>query len=99
MISLKTKRLFLLIDPIFKHILLVDLIKAGLWLPAGGHVEQNEHPMETVKREVKEELGIEASFKEKLAVWRLYGKFIHQALKGIALQGHIPYFLAVALCC
>ena len=53
---------FLLLDPIHKKILLVDHKKAELWLPAGGHVEPNEHPKETVKREVLEELNTEAEF-------------------------------------
>lgn len=53
---------FLLADPLTKKILLVDHKKAGLWLPAGGHVELNEHPKETVKREIVEELGIQADF-------------------------------------
>jgi ADP-ribose pyrophosphatase YjhB (NUDIX family) len=44
------------------HLLLVDHINAELWLPAGGHVEPNEHPRETVRREAREELSIEASF-------------------------------------
>ncbi|MEU4312510.1 NUDIX domain-containing protein [Nocardia sp. NPDC024068] len=34
------------------------LIKAGLWLPPGGHVEPDEHPARTACREVAEELGI-----------------------------------------
>jgi ADP-ribose pyrophosphatase YjhB (NUDIX family) len=41
------------------HILLVDHKNANLWLPTGGHVEQNEHPRETVARELKEELGMD----------------------------------------
>lgn len=53
---------FLLIDSSANQVLLVDHKKAGLWLPAGGHVEPNEHPRETVKREILEELGIEAEF-------------------------------------
>lgn len=53
---------FLLIDSSANQVLLVDHKKAGLWLPAGGHVEPNEHPRETVKREILEELGIEADF-------------------------------------
>ena len=31
-------------------------------MPPGGHVEANEHPRETVKREAKEELGIDSEF-------------------------------------
>lgn len=51
---------FLLVDG--DHILLVDHIKAGLWLPSGGHVDPGEHPGQTVQREIVEELGIEADF-------------------------------------
>ena len=43
-------------------VLLVDHIKEQLWLPSGGHVEPGEHPAETVVREAKEELGIDAKF-------------------------------------
>ena len=43
------------------QILLVDHKNAQLWLPAGGHVEQGEHPRTTVLRELKEELGITAA--------------------------------------
>jgi len=39
------------------QVLLVDHKNAGLWLPAGGHVEPDEHPRATVLRELKEELG------------------------------------------
>lgn len=53
---------FAVISPTEKKILLVDHKKAKRWLPPGGHVEPNEHPHDTVKREVKEELGIEADF-------------------------------------
>ncbi|MFE4255545.1 NUDIX domain-containing protein [Streptomyces sp. NPDC056910] len=40
--------------------LLVAQRKAGLWLPAGGHVEPGEDPWATAVRECREELGIEA---------------------------------------
>ena len=40
-----------------REILLVDHKNAQLWLPPGGHVEPGEHPRETVKRELQEELG------------------------------------------
>lgn len=53
---------FIVIDQALNQFLLVDHKKANLWLPAGGHVEVNEHPTETVRREVQEELGIEADF-------------------------------------
>ncbi|MDA1062450.1 MAG: NUDIX domain-containing protein [Chloroflexi bacterium] len=34
--------------------------RLGLWLPAGGHIEANEDPIEAVLREVAEETGIAA---------------------------------------
>ena len=52
---------FVLFDSIANKVLLVDHIKAGLWLPTGGHVEPNEKPVSTVIREAHEELGIEAN--------------------------------------
>jgi 8-oxo-dGTP diphosphatase len=53
---------FVLIDENTDKVLLVDHKKSGLWLPPGGHVEPNEHPKETVKREILEELAISADF-------------------------------------
>ena len=44
------------------HILLVDHINAGLWLPTGGHVDPGEHPGDTALREAREELSIEGEF-------------------------------------
>jgi 8-oxo-dGTP diphosphatase len=43
-----------------ESILLVDHRNAQLWLPPGGHVEEGEHPRETVAREIREELGFSA---------------------------------------
>ncbi|MGZ4634715.1 MAG: NUDIX hydrolase [Oryzihumus sp.] len=53
---------FLLVDPSGPQVLLADHRKSGLWLPAGGHVEPGESPVDTVRREVVEELGIAATF-------------------------------------
>jgi len=53
---------FLLTDHQHDIVLLADHRKAGLWLPTGGHVEAGEHPAVTVRREAREELGIEAKF-------------------------------------
>lgn len=53
---------FIVFDEEAKKILLVDHKKAGLWLPPGGHVEVDEYPKETVRRECREELGINAEF-------------------------------------
>lgn len=53
---------FAIFDPEHHKILLQDHILAQLWIPAGGHVDPDEDPAETVRRECLEELGIEASF-------------------------------------
>ncbi len=42
------------------QILLVAHRKAGLWLPAGGHVEAREDPWDTAARECEEELHVPA---------------------------------------
>jgi ADP-ribose pyrophosphatase YjhB (NUDIX family) len=33
--------------------------KLGLWLPPGGHIEENELPDDAVRREIREETGLE----------------------------------------
>lgn len=53
---------FVMVSSEMNQILLVDHKKAGLWLPPGGHVDPGEDPKETVRREAKEELGIDAEF-------------------------------------
>jgi len=53
---------FVLVDPDQQSMLLVDHIKAQLWLPSGGHVELGEDPKDTVVREAVEELGQKAVF-------------------------------------
>ncbi|AVT30967.1 NUDIX hydrolase [Plantactinospora sp. BC1] len=46
------------VDPADGSVLLVDHVNAGLWLPPGGHVDPDEHPAETARREAWEELGV-----------------------------------------
>ncbi len=53
---------FVLVDPDHHSILLVDHIKAQLWLPTGGHVKFNEHSKDAVIREAKEELSLTPNF-------------------------------------
>jgi 8-oxo-dGTP pyrophosphatase MutT (NUDIX family) len=48
------------VDPDRRQILLADHRQAGLWLPTGGHVEPEEHPATAARRELHEELGIDA---------------------------------------
>ncbi len=40
-------------------VLLIHHAKSGMWLPVGGHIEENETPDEAVRREFKEEVGLE----------------------------------------
>jgi 8-oxo-dGTP pyrophosphatase MutT (NUDIX family) len=53
---------FVLFDIDARQLLLVDHKNAKLWLPSGGHVEPDEHPYQTVIRELKEELKLQAFF-------------------------------------
>lgn len=72
---------FLLVDSSSNQVLLVDHKKAGLWLPSGGHVELNEHPKETVKREILEELGTEANFMIEVPVFLTVTKTVGLAAR------------------
>ena len=53
---------FVVIDKTQRSMLLVDHIKAQLWLPTGGHVEINENPKQAVVREMNEELRLKTRF-------------------------------------
>ncbi len=63
-------------------ILLTSHKKSGLWLPPGGHVELDEDPQETVKRECLEELGCPADF------WRDEPLFLTSTLTVGPTAGH-----------
>ncbi|MEU0119310.1 NUDIX domain-containing protein [Streptomyces bobili] len=51
---------FVVLDETRGELLLVAHRKTDLWLPSGGHVEPLEDPWDTVTRECREELRIEA---------------------------------------
>ncbi len=53
---------FALLDDARRSALLVDHVKAGLWLFPGGHVDEGEDPRSTVLREAAEELRIDGEF-------------------------------------
>ena len=44
-----------------KRVLLIDHPKLGLWLPVGGHIEEDELPDEACIREIKEETGLDVT--------------------------------------
>ena len=44
-----------------RQVLLLHNRKHDLWMPPGGHVESNEHPLEAAIREVKEETGLDVA--------------------------------------
>ena len=45
-------------------------IKAGIWLPPGGHIEENESPEQAMRREFQEELGYKLT-DEKVELFNL----------------------------
>lgn len=51
-------------NPETKSILIGDHKKSGLWLMPGGHIDVGEVLIETVNREIEEELGVKEFFKE-----------------------------------
>ncbi|MEV6139289.1 NUDIX domain-containing protein [Nocardia sp. NPDC051990] len=51
-----------LVDPRARSVLLGRHLRAGLWLPMGGHIEPGEHPLDAAGREGAEELGIDPEF-------------------------------------
>jgi len=55
---------FLPLNKKTKSIYLVNHIKAGMWIPPGGHIEKNELPVSTVRREFKEELNHQLTIEE-----------------------------------
>ncbi len=75
---------FALFDEARRTVLLVDHVKAGLWLFPGGHVDDGEDPRTTVLREAAEELRIDGEFHPRfgadpllLTVTRTRGEHSH----------------------
>lgn len=73
---------FVVFDESNLKILLTDHKKAQLWIPTGGHVEIDENPQETARRECAEELGIEADF------WCKNPIFLTSTVTGGLTPGH-----------
>ncbi|MEM7174764.1 MAG: NUDIX domain-containing protein [Chlamydiota bacterium] len=52
-----------------EYTLLIFHPKFKKWLPPGGHVEPNESPAETARREVREETGLEIEWIRDERIW------------------------------
>lgn len=78
---------FMMFDQDEQKILLVDHKKAGLWLPAGGHVEIDEDPADAAARECMEELFVRAEF------WVQQPIFLTQTVTVGKTAGHIDVSL------
>jgi 8-oxo-dGTP pyrophosphatase MutT (NUDIX family) len=55
---------FLPYNPQSKKVFIVHHIKSGLWLSPGGHIDKGEGLLETLNREIDEELEVRGFFKE-----------------------------------
>lgn len=57
---------FLPYNPMTKQVFIVHHKKSGLWLSPGGHIDRNETLMQTLNREIDEELGMKERIKEEI---------------------------------
>lgn len=61
-----TSTVFIIND---EKILLIHHKKMNVWLPPGGHVEENEIPSDTAIREAKEETGLDVEIIKNENIW------------------------------
>src|SRR3989344_659829 len=55
-----------------KEIFIGHHIKSGLWLSPGGHIDRGETMIDTLNREIKEELDMDTSFSENFLPFLIY---------------------------
>ena len=75
-----------------KFIYLVHHIKANDWIPPGGHINKNELPIETVKREFEEELSHKLT-NEKIELFDLSIKEINRPHQNCLIHYDIWYLV------
>ncbi|MBS0655346.1 MAG: NUDIX domain-containing protein [Verrucomicrobia bacterium] len=62
---------FLPYNPITRKIFITHHKKAGMWVSPGGHIDSGETLMQTVRREIREELGVECKTVQTLELFLL----------------------------
>lgn len=72
---------FLPYNPVTKQVFIVHHKKSSLWLAPGGHIDKGEHPMQTLNREIEEELGVKDKIKEKIKPFLLTITLINNPIR------------------
>ena len=49
-------------------VLLIHHKKLGIWIPPGGHIDENETPDNALRRQLKEELNLEIEFLNRTGI-------------------------------
>jgi len=57
---------FLPYNPDTKQVFIVHHKKSGLWIAPGGHIDKDEGLLQTLNREIGEELGVQNKIKEEI---------------------------------